>query len=71
MVENKFAGPIAVGAGEVVIKAVAAGHYLTSPKIATPAELAAAIVAARFGISPCMARTICELAGLGNVREAA
>jgi len=66
MVENNFAGPIAVETGEAVNNAVAAEHYLPPSKPATPTELAAVIVAARFRLSPCVARLVCHLAQIGG-----
>lgn len=50
--------------GGVDAKAVAAHFYLTPTLNAT--DLAAAILGARFGLSECMARVVCELSGIGG-----
>lgn len=59
-------GSIIGSGGSVITKAVAAENYHLTPKTATPTELAAAIVAARFRLSPRMARVVCELAQIGG-----
>lgn len=59
-------GSIIGNGGSVVTKAVAAENYHPTPKTATPTELPAAIVAARFRLSPRMARVVCELARIGG-----
>lgn len=57
-------GSIFGNGGSVVSKAFAASDYRTAPASAT--EFAAAVVAARFRVSPLMARLVCELSQLGG-----
>ncbi|RWP40149.1 MAG: hypothetical protein EOR04_19580 [Mesorhizobium sp.] len=45
-------------------KAVAAQNYLNAPFDAK--GFAACLVAKRFGLSPCLARLVCELAHIGG-----
>ena len=59
-------GSIIGNGGSVVSKAVATENYHLTPKTATPADLAATIVASRFRLSPRMARVVCELAQIGG-----
>ena len=58
------------GHGGLVGTAVPAPSYRTPTTIATPSfsatEFAASMIAIRFGISPCMARLVAELAHLGG-----
>lgn len=61
---DPMVAPIGNG-GSVVSKAFAASDYRTPPVCAT--EIAAAVVAARFRVSPCIARLVCELAQIGGV----
>jgi len=63
-------GSIFGNGGSVVSKAVTAQNYpnpsiLATPSL-TPTNIAVAIVAARWGLSPCIARLVCELANLGG-----
>ncbi|GLS29293.1 hypothetical protein SAMN04488498_11396 [Mesorhizobium albiziae] len=62
--KTETAAPIAVGNGGDISKAVTAGDYRTLTLSAT--EIASSIIAARFRLSPCMARLVCELAQLGG-----
>jgi hypothetical protein len=64
MSQSKTAAPIAVGNGGDSSKAVAAGNYRTSTQGAT--EFASLIIAARYRLTPCMARVVCELAQIGG-----
>lgn len=66
MAENELAGPMAVGTGDSNSKAVTVQNYHPIQKIATPADLAATIIAVRFGLSPRIARVVCELARIGG-----
>lgn len=59
-------GSIIGNGGSVVAKAVAAENYHLTQNTATPADLAATIIAVRFGLSPRMARVVCELAQIGG-----
>lgn len=67
---NNAAAPTGIGNGGQVGAAVRASSYLTPTTIATPSfsatEFAANMIAIRFGISPCMARLVAELAHLGG-----
>lgn len=62
-------GSVVRNGGSVVSKAVAAENYHLIPKTATPADLAATIIASRFRLSPRMARIVCELAQIGGRLE--
>jgi hypothetical protein len=65
--EKETAAPIALGTGgEVVSKALQASYYLIPTLNAT--DIAAAILGARFGLTECMARVVCELSGIGGRR---
>lgn len=67
-IHDKTAAPMVApigNGGSVVSKAFAASDYRTPPASAT--EIAAAVVAARFRVSPCIARLVCELAQIGGV----
>ncbi len=65
-IHSKTAAPMAVGNGGGNSNAVAAQNYHLTRKTATGTELAATIVAARFRLSPCVARLVCELAHIGG-----
>lgn len=57
-------GSIFGNGGPVVSKAVTAQNYLNTSINAK--EIAAARLASRFGLSLTLARTVCELAGIGG-----
>jgi hypothetical protein len=66
MTTNNYAGPMAVGTGEVVSKAVAAQNYLNPTEISS-LDFAARIVAARHRLHIATAREICRLARIGGL----
>jgi len=63
---NETAAPMGsiIGSGSDISKAVAAKKYRTITPDAK--EIAVSIIAARFRLSPCMARLVCELAQIGG-----
>lgn len=58
--------PTLAGAGGAAIESRLAttAHYQQQAVSAT--DFAAAVVSKRFGISPCLARLVCELAAIGG-----
>jgi len=62
--QKETAGSVTSNGGLVVRKVIATSIYQTRTYDAK--SFAAAIIAARFRLSPSTARTICELAGIGG-----
>lgn len=61
--EMQTAAPTGIGNGGNG-KSIATDFYRITSQPAT--DFAASVIAARFGISPCLARVICELAAIGG-----
>ena len=61
--QSETAGLAGLG-GSVASEVIATGFYQAPYLNAT--DFAAAVIGGRFGLNGCMARVICELAGIGG-----